>query len=193
MVNTRFVHTAQLVRVVAVAALAGCAWAAAGCGAAPAPEETPTVPEFEKRIAAYLEVQKKATAELPALKRTDDPKEITSREVAMGEAIRAARATAKPGDIITPEVAGYFRTLIKKDFESRTAAEKKVMKDEIPPLQPALNQSYPSDQPLATFPATLLSVMPTLPEGLEYRFLIDALIIRDIKANIIIDYILNVF
>ena len=111
----------------------------------------------------------------------------------MGEAIRAARANAKPGDIITPDVAANFRRLIKADFEGRTATEKKMMKDEIPPFEPKINQTYPSDHPLATFPATLLAVMPTLPEGLEYRFLIDALIIRDIKANIIIDYILGVF
>lgn len=192
MVNRGFVHPTRWVRVVALAALASLTWSASGCGK-PAPAETPVVPEFEKRIAAYLEIQKKATADLPDLKKTDDPVEISSREAAIGEAIRAARANAKPGDIISAEVAPYFRRLIKNDLESRTAVEKKLMKDEIPPFTPTLNQTYPSDHPLATFPATLLAVMPTLPEGLEYRFLIDALIIRDIKGNIIIDYILDVF
>ena len=178
----------------AVTALVGLTWAVAACGQpTPAPAETPAVPEFDKRIAAYLDVQKKAIADLPDLKKTDDPVEITSREVAMGEAIRAARANAKPGDIIAPEVADNLRKLIKTDFEARTALEKKMMKDEIPPFAPKLNQSYPSEHPLATFPATLLAVMPTLPEGLEYRFVADALIIRDIKANIIIDYIHGVF
>src|SRR6185436_5238208 len=101
-------------------------------------------------------------------KRTDDPVEITAREVAMGQAIRAARASAKQGDIIVPETASYFRKLIKEDVKSRTAPEQKTMKDEIPPFTPAVNQTYPSDHPLATFPATLLKIMPTLPEGLEY-------------------------
>jgi hypothetical protein len=186
------VHTIPLSRTLVVAALASVVWTGAGCGKPPA-EDTPSVPEFEKRIAAYLEVQKSAIGQLPALKRTDDPKEITAREVAMGNAIRAARANAKQGDIIVPETAAHLRKLIKEDVQGRTDAEKKMMKDELPPFTPAVNQTYPSDHPLATFPATLLKVMPTLPEGLEYRFTADALLIRDIKANIIIDYILDVF
>lgn len=192
MVNSRIVNATHLVRVMAVTVLATLTLAVGACGK-PEPVETPKVSDFEKRIADYLEVQKKATDDLPALVRTDDPVEITQREVAMGESIRAARANAKPGDIMTPEIAAQFRKLIKADFDSRTDPEKKMMKDEIPPFPPALNQTYPSDHPLATFPATLLSVMPTLPDGLEYRFLINALIIRDIKANIIVDYILDVF
>lgn len=192
MATRPLVHSPHLTQTVGVVALAILAWGAAGCSKPPA-EDTPTVPQFDKTIAAYLDVQKQAIGGLPALKRTDDPVEITAREVAMGNAIRAARANAKQGDIIVPETATYFRKLIKEDLQSRTAPEQKTMKDEIPPFTPAVNQTYPSDQPLATFPATLLKVMPTLPEGLEYRLLSNALIIRDVKANLIIDYILDVF
>jgi|SRR5688572_8441610 len=192
MASNRTVYKTHRVRLAAVIAAAGLMWGSGACSSPP-PEDTPTVPEFEKRIAAYLEVQKKAIAELPALKRTDDPMEITAREVAMGEAVRAARASAQPGDIIVPETAAYFRKLIKEDVEGRTARERQMMKDEIPSFTPKVNQTYPSDHPLATFPATLLKVMPTLPEGLEYRLLSNALIIRDIKANIIVDYIADVF
>jgi hypothetical protein len=192
MPNPHRANTTHWLRATAGVALITLAWGGAACSK-PAPEDTPTVPEFEKRITAYLDLQKKTIAELPALKNTNDPTEITSREVAMGQAIRAARANAKPGDIIVPETATYFRKLIKEDVQSRTAPEQKTMKDEIPPFTPTVNQSYPSDHPLATFPATLLKVMPTLPEGLEYRLLSNALIIRDVKANIIIDFILDVF
>ena len=159
----------------------------------PPQEDTPTVPEFEKRVAAYMDLQRKTIADLPALKRTDDPVEITAREVAMGDAVRRARANAKQGDIIVPETAAYFRKLIQEDLQGRTPPEKKVMQDEIPRFAPKINQSYPPEHPLATFPATLLKVMPALPEELEYRLLSDALIIRDTKANIIVDYILDVF
>jgi hypothetical protein len=193
MANRRFVYRTHLGRVVAGIVLVSLAWTGAGCSNKPAPEDTPTVPEFQKRIKAYLDLETKILADLPALKKTDDPKEITAREVAMGEAMRRARAGAKQGDIIVPESAAYFRKLIKEDIQSRTAEEQKMMKDEIPPFTPTVNQTYPSDHPLATFPATLLKVMPTLPEGLEYRLLINALIIRDIKANIIIDYVPDVF
>lgn len=179
-------------RVAAIVALISVACASVACSKPPQ-EDTPTVPEFQKRIDAYMTLQKKVIADLPALKNTDDPKEITAREAAMGEAVRRARAGAKPGDIIVPETAAYFRKLIQEDVQSRTAPEKKVMKDELPPFEPAVNQTYPSEHPLATFPATLLKLLPTLPEELEYRFVSNALIIRDSKTNIIIDYILNVF
>lgn len=192
MASTGRRHPTLSTRVVAAVALISLAWGSASCGT-PEPEDTPTVPEFEKRIAAYFEVQRAAIGQLPALKRTDDPQEITSREVAMGAAIRGARANAKQGDIIVPETAAYFRKLIKEDFQGRTAPEKGNMKDELPAFTPAVSQTYPSDHPLATFPATLLKIMPTLPEGLEYRLLSNALIIRDIKANIIVDYIVDVF
>lgn len=192
MASTNTLYKTHLVRVAAIVAVAAHVWGSAACSSPP-PEDTPAAPDFDKRIAAYLEVQQKAIAQLPALKRTDDPMEITAREVAMGEAVRAARASAKPGDIIAPETAAYFRKLIKEDVESRTATERQMMKDEIPAFTPSVNQTYPSEHPLATFPATLLKIMPTLPEGLEYRFVSDALIIRDIKANIIVDYIVGVF
>jgi hypothetical protein len=192
MVSTGKRHITHSARLVAVVAVMTLAWGSAACNEPP-PEDTPSVPEFEKRIAAYLEVQKSATAQLPALKRTDDPQEITSRELAMGEAVRAARAGARQGDIIVPETAAYFRKLIKEDIQSRTAPEKATMKDELPAFTPTVNQTYPSAYPLATFPATLLKLMPTLPEGLEYRFTANALLIRDVKANIIIDYIGDVF
>jgi hypothetical protein len=86
-----------------------------------------------------------------------------------------------------------LRRLIKRDFRTRSTAERKLMMDEIPNFRPRVNQVYPSVWPLATFPATLLKVMPALPEVLEYRLLSEALILRDVKANIVVDFILDVY
>jgi hypothetical protein len=149
--------------------------------------------DFHSRIAAYLALTNTATDKLPPLKRTDDPSEIATREVALGNAIRAARADAKPGDILTPAIAHVFRRIVKNDFRRRRPHGQKVMRDEIPHFRPKINQVYPSAWPLATFPATVLAALPLLPEGLEYRLLSEALILRDVKANIIVDFILDVF
>jgi len=149
--------------------------------------------QFNKSVAAYVDVHKKADGQVPSLKRTDDPKEISSREIALGDAIRALRASARPGDIMTPDIANEFRRLIKNDYRSRSAKEQKLFLDEIPNFHPTINQVYPSSWPLATFPATLLDVMPKLPEILEYRLLSEALILRDVKANIVVDFILDVY
>jgi hypothetical protein len=41
-------------------------------------------------------------------------------------------------------------------------------------------------------PATLLLMLPTLPEEVEFRFVGKHLLLRDTSANIILDYILDV-
>jgi hypothetical protein len=180
-------------RVVGVAVVAGLAWAPAGVAQPRVNPQAAAMADFSKSVAAYLDLTKGMTAGLPPLKRTDDPSEIASREVALGIAVRAGRAGARPGDILTPEIARIFRRLIKTDFRQRRRQGQKVMLDEIPHFRPKVNQTYPSEWPLATFPATLLAAMPALPDGLEYRLLSDALILRDVRANIIVDFILDVF
>ena len=114
-------------------------------------------------------------------------------ETALGNAIRAARAAAQPGDIITRQAAAEFRRLIKKEYQSRNREERKIFLDEVPHFRPKVNQTYPSAWPLATFPTSLLDVLPKLPDVLEYRILDEALILRDVKANIVVDFILDVY
>lgn len=172
---------------------AGLILPVAGAAQAPARAETPATAEFNKRIAAYVDVHQKADGQVPSLKRTDDPAEISSREIALGAAIRALRADARPGDVMTRDVAQEFRRLIKNDYRSRSREERKIFLDEVPHFRPKVNERYPSTWPLATFPATLLDVMPKLPDILEYRLLSEALILRDVKANIIVDFILDVY
>lgn len=181
------------IRLVGVAALASLLGATASFAQTKADPQAAAVADFNTRITAYLDLQKKLTAGLPAMKRTDDPAEIALRETALGDAIRAGRAGVRPGAILTPDIAKVFRRLIKSDYRERTPREQKLMRDQIPHFRPKVNQSYPSTWPLATFPATLLAVLPRLPDGLEYRLLSDALILRDVKANIIVDFILDVF
>jgi len=149
--------------------------------------------EFNKAVAAYVEVHKKADGQVPSLKRTDDPMEISSREIALGDAIRDLRASARPGDMMTPGIAKEFRRLIKKDYRDRSREDRRIFLDEVPHFRPMVNQRYPSEWPLATFPATLLEVMPKLPNILEYRLLSEALILRDVKANTVADFIFDVY
>lgn len=182
----------RIIHIVGVAALASLGWAAAAVAQTPVNPQAATIADFNKRVAAYMVLTKTLTEGLPPLKKTDDPTEISAREVALGNAIRAGRAEAHPGDILTPEVAHIFRRIIKSDFRNRPRQGQKVMLDEIPHFRPKVNQTYPSAWPLATFPPTLLAVLPPLPDGLEYRLLSEALILRDVRANVIVDFVLDV-
>ena len=51
-----------------------------------------------------------------------------------------------------------------------------------------VNAEYPEGTPLATTPPNVLQALPKLPDGLEYRFVGKNLLIRDVDANIVVDY-----
>ena len=178
---------------IGVAAATGLLVSSDGAAQAPANAQSPATARFNDGVAAYVEVHKKADAQVPSLRQTDDLAEIASRETALGNAIRAARAGTRPGDVMTRDAAEVFRRLIKKDYRSRSRNDRRLFLDEVPHFRPKVNQTYPSTWPLATFPTTLLDVMPKLPDILEYRLLSEALILRDVKANIVVDFILDVY
>ena len=49
--------------------------------------------------------------------------------------------------------------------------------------------NYPTTLPLVTVPGKLLKVLPELPENLEYRILGRHLILRDVSANLVVDFV----
>jgi hypothetical protein len=54
-----------------------------------------------------------------------------------------------------------------------------------------INVKYPEKEPLSTVPPNVLLSLPKVPEELEYRFVGKYLILRDARANIIVDFIPN--
>jgi hypothetical protein len=147
---------------------------------------------FSQRIQGYLDVRQKAVSHFEPLKPDADQATIAEREKVLGEAIRTARTGAKAGDLFGHDVAPIFRALTKEDFGRRSTHGKKLRLDELPHFEPVINQSYPSSWPLQTFPPTLLAALPKLPPELEYRFVDNALILRDTKANLVIDFLRDV-
>lgn len=149
--------------------------------------------EFQKRIQAYLKIHNEAEGKVPNLKRTDDPKEISDREKALGEMIMTLRAGAMPGDIFAPEYQPYFIKIVKDDFKGRSASDRKALIVELPAkMKVDINTVYPTTIPLATFPPALLRKLPDLPPELEYRIVARSLILRDVKANLIVDILRDV-
>jgi hypothetical protein len=134
-----------------------------------------------------------AEGKVPNLKRTDDPKEISDRERALGEAIMTLRAGAKPGEIFAIEYQPYFIKIVQDDFKGRSAADRKALISELPKnIKVDINTVYPTTLPLETFPPALLRKLPDLPPELEYRIVARSLILRDVKANLIVDILRDV-
>ena len=160
---------------------------------APDPIEDPRFKEFFDHVRAYIDVHKAADAKVPSLRNTDDPKEVSGREKALADAIRVLRAGAQQGEVFTPAAAKEIEAVIVEDFTARPPKDQRAILIEVPMKSPpSINTDYPTKLPLATVPPGLLLKLPTLPDDLEYRFLGRHLILRDIKANLIVDFVPDV-
>jgi len=147
--------------------------------------------DFAKRLDAYTTLRERLTDSIGDLDPTKSQDEIAARAVALGNAIIASRPQAKQGDIFSPEVAAFLATLIRQEYKRRSEPVLETREDqheELPNFKPEVNQIYPTTYPLATFPPALLPVLPPLPEEIEYRIVQDYLILRDVEANVILDF-----
>jgi hypothetical protein len=143
--------------------------------------------QFSERVAAYLALQKKVEGTLPAQKETNDPQRITEHIARLATGIRAARANAKAGDIFN-SAAEQFRQAIQEDSKDRSVRDKFAAMQEVPKgTPPRVNADYPETAALATVPPLILNRLQRLPDGLEYRFMGRDLILRDSRANLIVD------
>ena len=149
--------------------------------------------DFKRRIDEYVALQKKLSSNAQPLKETNDPAQILAAEQALESRIVTARSGAKWGDIFTPEIRKEFRKLLAPPMTANAKADAKaVVNDDAPPSIPLkVNARYPDGAPFPTVPTTLLKQLPTLPEELEFRIIDGHLILRDTKANIIVDFIPN--
>jgi hypothetical protein len=146
--------------------------------------------DFSKRVDDYVTLRNRLADSVTPLDDTKSQTEIASRATALGKAIMTSRAAVKPGQIFTPEVATVIATLIQEEYRRRPPPVQETrddQQDELPDFVPAVNQLYPTTHPLATFPASLLPLLPRLPEELEYRVVQRCLILRDVEANVIVD------
>ncbi len=152
--------------------------------------------DFKDRIDGYMKVYEKQERGEAEPKETNDPAKIKATQDTLAARISAARATAKHGDIFTPEIRQLFRRLMYPEVKGPDGPEtKKAIKEEGPPPPPSktlkVNARFPEGEPLPTVPPNLLARLPQLPKELEYRILGKDLILRDVNANLIVDFIPN--
>jgi len=62
----------------------------------------------------------------------------------------------------------------------------------VKPLNLQVNDKYPEGVPLQSTPPSLLLDLPKLPPEVEYRIVGHDLVLRDVKANLIVDFVNNV-
>lgn len=184
-------------------AVTSASWAAAGQTDArqkrPAAANLDTNPdalvlqEFKQRIEKYMEIHDRLEKSAPPLEETRDPEKIRASQESLANQIRRARADARPGDIFTSEIQARFRQLMYPQVTGPDGqGTKATIKEDSPGhISLKINSSYPASKPLPTVPPNILQNLPRLPEELEYRIIERHLILRDVHANIIVDYVPN--
>ena len=152
--------------------------------------------EFNARVDAYVDIHKEVAKGDAKPRQTEDPAKITAAKQTLAGRVQAARVTAKQGDIFTPAVQPVFRRLLAPELKGEDGRDAKaVLKDDAPAAGTVpfkVNAKYPENQPLPSVPANLLLTLPTLPAPLEYRIVGKHLLILDMAADLVVDYMLNV-
>jgi hypothetical protein len=146
------------------------------------------------RVKEYVNMHIKIERSLPKLPKEATPEQIDKNQRALQKMIQAARATAKPGDIFTSEARPVIKRLLANVFGGPDGKQLKAsIMDESQAAPSAakltVNARYPDIVPLTTIPPQVLQTLPKLTEDLEYRFIGNALILLDVHAHIIADFI----
>ena len=162
--------------------------------------ETDTaVAEFEMAVEAYTEMRQRLSANVPEIGKASDPERTQAIQRQLAELIRLERDGTPRGAVFAPATEAMFRGLMRRHL---ITPEGEAIHDDGNPETPdeevstpvalVVNAGYPVDAPLSTVPPRLLLELPRLPDGLEYRFVGDSLILRDTQANIIVDFLRGV-
>ena len=151
--------------------------------------------DYKSRIDKYMKLHNRMKKEAPPLKETKEPAKIKASQDVLAQKIQAARQGAKQGEIFTPEIRQLFRRLMYPETKGTNGAENKAAmaeeKHELKDVVLKVNAQYPDSAPLMTVPPNVLAALPRLPEDLEYRFVMRHMILLDVHANLIVDYVQN--
>lgn len=146
------------------------------------------------RLKIYVALHNKIEAALPkvAADATLGQRDAVQRQ--FEKELRSARAGTRQGDLFTPQAQPVVKRLIAAVFDGPEGQKlKSSIMDENPVgVKLVINGRYPDNVPISTMPPPVLQTLPKLVEGLEYRFVNDHLIILDVHAHIIADFVDNV-
>jgi hypothetical protein len=172
--------------------LLSCGAALVPCAAAKDNPDSAALQDFTRRVSDYVKVHQLARSEVHGLKPTNSPDAIEHYEHRLAHRIREMRAGDVRGAIFTPEISSEFRRLIGITLQEPEGQRiLKSLRDTKPARLPVIrvNGMHPPGVPLQSTPPSLLLNLPSLPPEVEYRVIGHALVLRDVEANLIVDFI----
>jgi hypothetical protein len=154
-------------------------------------EQHPLRQAFAQRVEEYVALHRRLEGPLPPEVVTPDPARLSAPRLALARALRKARADARQGELFTPAIAHYFRIVIADALRRGGIRDMlAIVEDEnTVQLVPQVNGDYPAGASISMMPPCLLEALPPLPVELQYRFVGRALILWDVHAGLIVDFI----
>jgi len=154
--------------------------------------KSPGFQEFSDRVQKYVQLHKSVEGTVPKLKATNEPELIVAHQKILARKIKAARAHAKRGDIFTPAAREDFLKAMSSEFQGPQAPHAKATMKQGALLKEVhlhVNEIYPESIPYTSVPPTMLQKLPKLPAEVAYRAVSSDLVLLDVKANLVVDYL----
>jgi len=157
-------------------------------------EDARALATMNDRLREYVDLHLKIERSLPKLPTEATPQQIDTNQRALEKLMRETRTSAKPGDLFTADARPVIKRLLATVFGGPDGKQLKASIMDENPVDPValkltVNGRYPDTVPLTSVPPQVLQTLPKLSEDLEYRFIGDWLILLDVHAHLIADYI----
>jgi dUTPase len=156
---------------------------------------------MEDAVEDYVKkVHKAAEKQVGTLPDKATAAQIDAHRRALAQAIRAMRPQARQGDLIPPGAQPVVKRVIAAELAGRAGApaRKEILAGN-PPIDPdhddrmnvklAVNADYPAAAALSTVPPSVILTLPQLRKEVEYRFVNRDLVLLDVEANLILDFL----
>lgn len=156
---------------------------------------------MEDAVEDYVKkVHKPAEKQVGVLPDKATAAQIDAHRRALAEAIRAMRPQARQGDLIPLGAQPVVKRVIAAELAGRAGApaRKEILAGN-PPLDPdhddrmnvklLVNADYPAAAALSTVPPSVVLTLPQLRKEVEYRFVNRDLVLLDVQANVILDFL----
>ena len=133
------------------------------------PDEAAAIKQFETAIADYMALRRRLANETPNPVPNSSAVQLNTAVDGLADAIERSRQNAGVGDLFVAPVTVVFKRTV--DDAIRTANLRQALAtidDEEPSIRaPKIHLRFPAGSQLATTPASLLNLFPTLPKGLD--------------------------
>ena len=149
---------------------------------------------FEERVESYAALHRRLTPPPPMTMSTDHIAKLLSRNY-LASAVRSARKYAQQGEIFSPEISTLFRWMLADSIGELDGENFLTSLNGGVPvprgLHPTINETY-TMAPLYRLPGEVRRGLPRLPAELDYRLAAHDLVLWDIYAGIVVDFVPDV-